>query len=78
MHSITTRPATYLVRLLLNLDNMLPQLLRVLDPCFRLEERFFLRAQFQKSAIEAESAEVRSDLTVRTHDCRSVDFAGVW
>ena len=78
-HDVTARggpiqTATYLVGILLNLDNMLLQLLRILNPGFRLEERFFLRIQFQESVIEVKSAEARFCFNT-IHDWR---FSGSW
>ena len=64
MYPSSMRPATHPVRFLISLDDMLPQFLRVMDPRFRLEERFFLRIQFQRSAIGADSPEVLSGFTV--------------
>jgi len=52
--------ATYLGGILLNLNNMPFQFVRILNPCFRLEERFFLRVQFQESAIAVNSVEACS------------------
>lgn len=60
------------------LDNMFPQLLRILDPCFCLEERLFLVTQFQQSAINVEGTEVLFDVIVRIHCCRLVYSARVW
>lgn len=69
-YSIDAGTAAYLVSVLLNLDNMLPQLLRILDSCFRFGECFFLRIQLQRSAVEVKSTEVHFGSAVRIHDCR--------
>ena len=62
------RITTYLVRLFLNFSNMFPQFICILDPSFLLEERFFLRVQFQQSAIEVDSTRRRFDFVVEGHD----------
>lgn len=74
---IGERPTTYLARLFANLENVLPQLLRVLDPCFRLEERFSIRAQVQDSAIKTDNTDRCFGFVAQCHNCRMVDFAGV-
>ena len=78
MRPISARATAYLVRLLLDLGDMLPQLLRILDPRFRLEERFFLRIQLQLAAVEVDGTEARFDFPVGGHDCRLVDFVRIW
>ena len=47
---------------------MFPQFICILDPSFLLEERFFLRVQFQQSAIEVDSTRRRFDFVVEGHD----------
>jgi hypothetical protein len=78
MYPVSARVAAYLVRLLLNLDDMFFQILRVLDPRFRLEECFFLWIQFQQSAVEVDGTETRFGFTVQSHSCRPVNCVGVW
>jgi len=56
---------TCLVRPLVNLDDMLLQLLRILNPSFYFEERLFLRAQFQQSSVNVEGTEVWFDIRDR-------------
>ena len=67
---------SYLVRLLLDLDDVLLQPLGILNPRFDLEELFYIRPQHQQRAIQGESLEVRFDVGVLIHDCRPVDPVG--
>ena len=78
MYPASARVTAYLVRLLLNLDDMLFRVLRVLDPRFRLEECFFLWIQFLQSAVEVDGTETRFGFTVQSHGYRPVDCVGVW
>ena len=67
-YPINAGAATYFVGIILNLDDMFLQLLRILDARFRLEESFFLRIQSQQRAVEVKSTEERFGVSV--HDCR--------
>ena len=55
---------------------MLPQFICILDPSFRLEERFFLRIQFQRSAIEVDGTRWRFDFVVQGHGRGLMDLQG--
>lgn len=61
-----TQPAqgtlAYLDRLVLNLDNMLPQLPRIIDPHFRLEECLVFRTKGQQSAVRSKCMEACFEL----------------
>jgi hypothetical protein len=74
-YPISAGTTAYLVGILLNLDNMLSQLLRILDTRFRFEECFFLRIQYQQSLVEGNSTEACFGFKVNAHGCR---LAGLW
>ena len=64
---------TYLVRLLLDFDNVLPQFVTILDPRLVPEELFNLRIQYQKTGVGWESAKVRFNFAVTVHNGRLFD-----
>lgn len=70
------RTNTHLVCLLVHFDDMLPQLLRVLDPGLGLEERLFFRIQFQNLPVEVKGTEVTFGFTVQNHRCREFGRGG--
>ena len=72
---ISVRTMAYFVGILLDLDDMLFQLFRILDVRFRLEECFFLRIQSQQRAVEVKSTEERFGVNFSVHDCR---MGGLW
>lgn len=61
---------THLVRPFLDLDNMLPQLLTILDPCLLLEETLSLRIQYQETAVSRKGPKRRLDITTFIHGRR--------
>ena len=72
---ISVRTMAYFVGILLDLDDMLFQLFRILDVRFRLEECFFLRIQSQQRAVEVKSTEELFGVNLSVHDCR---MGGLW
>ena len=57
----------YPVHFLMNLVDVLPQLLRIPKPCFRLEELMSPGTQLQRSTVDVESTDLHFGSTAQNH-----------